>query len=199
MESFLERNNEIQLLRKSGKTLKHIGNLFGITRERVRQICFGIEPEKHLKIRVCERKLPLSLEGRIDMYTQKTDSCWLWTGTKSKGGYGRISFNRVDFYAHRARWITLHGDIPEGLEVCHTCDTPDCTNPEHLFLGTHRDNMLDREHKNRGNRTYKLNKVIADRIRSAYFCGDVTQRELASLYHVTKYTICSIINGRSWS
>ena len=67
--------------------------------------------------------------------------CWLWTGRVEKDGYGLSS--HLSKRAHRASWIMAYGQIPKGLCVCHSCDTPSCVNPDHLWLGTHVQNNLD--------------------------------------------------------
>jgi hypothetical protein len=91
----------------------------------------------------------LSMTERFWAYVQKTASCWVWTGTQSDNGYGRIWGKGRHIKAHRFSWELHNGPIPEGMHVCHKCDTPACVNPEHLFLGTASDNMRDMVAKGR--------------------------------------------------
>lgn len=83
----------------------------------------------------------------------KSDGCWLWTGSRARG-YGQVVGPRnggeqPHWYTHRFAWEITHGAIPRGLCVCHHCDTPLCVRPDHLFLGTHQDNMQDAARKGR--------------------------------------------------
>ena len=77
------------------------------------------------------------------------DGCWIWQGYKIKNGYGRTTRNYKQILAHRLSYQLNIGDIPEGLCVCHTCDVRACINPDHLFLGTIKDNNQDKINKGR--------------------------------------------------
>jgi hypothetical protein len=89
---------------------------------------------------------------------EPNSGCWLWTGDVEGGGYGQFMLRKIKtggkwrklrVKAHRLSWELHRGEIPADTEVCHTCDMPPCVNPDHLFLGTHQENMQDRNDKGR--------------------------------------------------
>lgn len=81
---------------------------------------------------------------------EPNSGCWLWTGPFVLGGYGTFSVSsRRMVGAHRFAYAEVYGPIPEGMLVCHRCDVKPCVNPDHLFLGTQRDNMQDMVRKGR--------------------------------------------------
>ena len=99
-------------------------------------------------------------EYRFWSKVEKTSTCWFWTGSVRGNGYGSFLLDGVYVSTHRYSWeLANKRRIPKGLCVCHSCDVPGCVNPEHLFLGTHADNMLDRKRKGRGTqlKTYCAN------------------------------------------
>jgi hypothetical protein len=83
----------------------------------------------------------------------KTENCWLWTASRQSFGYGTFMLTKGKFArAHRFSWELHNGPIPEGLFVLHHCDVPWCVNPDHLYLGTNRDNARDRKERGRWKR-----------------------------------------------
>ncbi len=85
----------------------------------------------------------MNLTDRFMSKVKKTESCWLWTAYTNKWGYGTIKILGKMRLAHRVSFTLFRCPIPEGLLVCHTCDNPPCVNPDHLWLGTDKDNASD--------------------------------------------------------
>ena len=88
---------------------------------------------------------------RIAFYTKPDplSGCHIWQASTNPFGYGQLNIDGKVFGAHRMAWIARHGPIRKGLYVCHRCDDRRCCNPDHMFLGTHADNMADMKAKNR--------------------------------------------------
>ena len=115
-------------------------------------------------------------------------------------GYGGIVIRGENFRAHRLQWERYNGPIPKGLFVCHKCDVRSCINPEHLFLATNRENILDASRKGRmahGENHYfaKMNK---DQV-FAIFNDQDTKVNIAKEYGVCTTTIENIKNGTKWA
>jgi hypothetical protein len=91
----------------------------------------------------------LSLEQRFLQYVHKSEDCWIWTGHKNPQGYGRINVGGKLMMATHISWEIFNGKIPERLYVLHHCDNPPCVRPDHLFLGTKKDNAQDALSKGR--------------------------------------------------
>lgn len=91
-----------------------------------------------------------SIEERFWAKVEKGDGCWTWTGCKSPKGYGQILFNDNKIHlAHRVSYIMANGLIDSSLLVRHKCDNPSCVNPDHLELGTYKDNNRDKIERGR--------------------------------------------------
>lgn len=147
----------------------------------------------------------------LDGIVESPYGCWEWQGCVQSNGYGRVRVNGRTEYAHRVSYIAHHGEIPEGVDVCHKCDNRRCCNPAHLFIGSRFDNMQDAKKKGRiscgethaaficgekgSGAKLTLNQVIA--IRRAYQSGAAT-RDLANISMVSIDNIRSIIRGKTW-
>lgn len=130
--------------------------------------------------------------------------CWEWRAARRPGGYGAFQVRGRTVKAHRIAYDMLKGPVPASMDVCHTCDNPPCCNPEHLFLGTHADNMADckskgRTQKGRGetHSRVKLTENDVRQIRLLY--GRVRVKDLASKFNVKASTICNIQSRRLWA
>jgi hypothetical protein len=113
----------------------------------------------------CAQIIPLSERLYSAMEKDAVTGCWNWTGTKARGGYGRIVIReegrRVQLVASRAAYEQWVGPIPVGMMVLHGCDNAGCINPQHLRLGTHQDNMDDKVARNRCRNQYGRPKKYA--------------------------------------
>jgi hypothetical protein len=154
---------------------------------------------------ILSRSVPL--EVRFWSRVNKTATCWLWTGSiRNQFGYGRIRANNVTWPTHRLSWVLANGPIPDGLWVLHRCDNPRCVRPDHLFLGTPKDNSQDRDAKGRhrvvrGERqgSSKLTVNQVREIRTLYATGSVSYRSLAQQFDVSVTTIGFIITRKRWN
>jgi hypothetical protein len=140
--------------------------------------------------------------------------CWIFTGALNEAGYGIVGTGgrgQPNDRAHRITYRHYCGEIPEGMLVCHECDTPSCCNPDHLFLGTHKDNTQDMIRKKRNSpppKNYhvvgsvhpkaKLHESQIPVIRDMYKQG-VTQQILANMYGVARQTISKVVNHKRFN
>jgi hypothetical protein len=132
--------------------------------------------------------------------------CWEWRGYIKKGGYGQFSNNGA-CTAHRAAYEMATGElIPDGKCVLHKCDNRKCVKAYlHLSLGTHQDNMDDKENKGRGNQASgenhgkaKLTWEIVKEIRNLYATGKYTLAQLSKMFNTIQQNIGSILNNKTW-
>lgn len=147
-----------------------------------------------------------SIEARLARYgwAVTETGCHEWQGLRnSVSGYGVVRLpGRTQDYAHRVRYRLEHGEIPEGMSVCHRCDNPPCCNPRHLFLGAHAVNMRDSADKLRhayGERNGHA-KLSTEQVREirALCASGVSQTEAGARYGVTQGAVWAIVSGKNW-
>lgn len=141
---------------------------------------------------------------------QVESGCIEWVGGTNNRGVGGVEYGlfkipktRKNITAHRLAYMLAHGEIPEGMLVCHSCDNPSCVNPSHLFLGTARDNVADMDKKGRrvnppragtSNGRASLTEIQIREIRTS----GKRQAQLAREYGVTKSQIHRIVHNQQW-
>ena len=143
---------------------------------------------------------PTVLE-RFSKGIRVTPGCWLWLKSKDTKGYGLLRVNGKQEKTHRVSYRLFVGPIPDGLHICHRCDTPACVNPDHLFTGTNKENMEDRERKGRGVRQFgeahhnaKITMDIARAIRT----DSRKQREIGAAYGISQHTVWQVKQNIIW-
>lgn len=164
----------------------------------------GVQYPKRFCTRDCQWGTP---EERFEKYTDRTPGhgpsgdCWLWTKTFTTHGYGQFSINNKTVKAHKYSYEKHKGPIPKGMCVCHSCDTPACVNPAHLWLGTQSQNMHDCHAKKRnraptgeGHPRAKLKDADVIRI----LTDTRTQKVIADEYGVDPSIIGLIRAGKIW-
>lgn len=140
--------------------------------------------------------------------TINVDGCWIWGKSKAWNGYGRFSLGGGKAKgAHRVSYAVFVGEAIEGLDVCHRCDVRDCVNPEHLFLGTRSENILDASAKNRVSRTHqvkgskhpssKLTEQDVGQILNRLQSGE-SKKHLSGVFGVSQRVILLIARGELW-
>lgn len=142
-------------------------------------------------------------------YPEPNTGCWLWGGQYNDGGYGVFKLVAFPFktkLAHRCSYFLHYGPFDhDKLKVCHKCDNPACVNPEHLFIGTQQDNVIDMYTKGRSPRIgprgesaphAKLTEKKVAKIRSLK--GKKNQYEIAEMFGVAQSSISFIMSGKTW-
>lgn len=158
-----------------------------------------------MEIELRKRKCNMSDEELIrkNIKIEPSSGCWNWMASVNKWGYGRLRQGRRERQVHRLSYVTFVGIIPEKTMVLHKCDNPKCCNPDHLFLGTHTDNMRDMVAKNRNAvrrgesaTSAKLSWADVECIRNDN--GQSTISSLAKQFGVSRRAIGFVLKGETW-
>lgn len=130
---------------------------------------------------------------------EKSDGCWNWIGSK-RVGYGAFKINGKVTGAHRYSFELKNGKIPDGMIICHSCDNPSCVNPDHLFLGSHRDNTIDAFNKGRrvgSGRSITMEKAIE--LKNILKSRSCTIKSISEQYGVSYNVLKDINKGRAYN
>lgn len=134
----------------------------------------------------------------------KSENCWDWKGVSHHSGYCHMNYDGKDMGIHRVSWLLYHGNIPHGINILHKCDNRRCSNPDHLFLGTSKDNHDDMVNKGRKNspsgenhHNSKLTSEKVKKIKELLILG-VTSSRICRDFNMSKGAIEGIKLGKTW-
>jgi hypothetical protein len=134
-----------------------------------------------------------------DKVIKQPNGCWEWQASCNKSGHGQFKLydhgngKQSVKRAHQVSWWLEKGEWPSYC--CHTCDNACCVNPDHLYDGTHQDNMNDKSNRHPGWAGNQLSDHQIRRIRREYAIG-LSSNQLKNKYPISKSTVLNILNGK---
>ena len=144
--------------------------------------------------------------ARFMAKVNKTETCWLWTASRNRNGYGQFGIKKTDgtntmVEPHRLLYKHHHGEIPEGLVVRHKCLNKHCVNPDHLEVGTEKENQADRVRDGTAlyGEKHQSSKLTEAQVRDIRNRVGQLQKEIAEEFGVAFQTISKIRRGERWT
>lgn len=145
--------------------------------------------------------------SKVAITSEDDNDCWEWQAALFKGtGYGQFNIRHYPYRAHRVSYTMEVSIIPKGLCVCHKCDNRLCVRPSHLFLGLHKDNILDAKNKGHMKAKYSqrgegspVAKLKEHDVRDIRRLSDLySTRKLAKIFGIGQTTVRHITAKRTW-
>ena len=178
------------------------------------ELANGRIPDNHCVIQTCRNTSCVrpehlrlvarggSIEDRFWRHVSKTDSCWVWTGGLSSG-YGSMNTGGGYAGAHRVSWELHFGPVADGLFVLHKCDNRGCVRPDHLFLGTHEDNMSDMRSKgrSRSGESHGNSRLSEENVRSIrrLHKNGTKRSTIAKRFSINPGHVTKIVSRKAWA
>jgi hypothetical protein len=149
--------------------------------------------------------VPEKDQKRFEKYLKRDGECLLWTGGTGSTGYGQFKYKGKIIASHRFSWMMKHNiQVPEEISMSHTCDTPACCNPLHLFPSSHKENMHDMIIKGRkvcqkgeNNSQSRLTWDDVEIIREARKMG-YKLKDIAGTFNISIPYLKEILSNRAW-
>lgn len=187
--------------------LEELGALQSLLPNKERLVEMGVLGEGRRKPRGKQwptQTLKTITERFMSKVEKKESGCWMWTGSGLIKGYGHMHCLLKHVTCHRLSWMINIGKIPDGLCVLHKCDNRRCVNPDHLFLGTNKDNQDDCRKKGRhawlrGERLPLTKLTAAQAFEAKQRLKSESFRSIARDMGVHFDTIRAIKRGQSWA
>jgi len=201
---------EIHAMVQATGSVIEAAKYFGIARSIVNAISLR-RTYLHLNLPILESQSKAILNKRMSLRDRLLNNhvknpetgCWNWTLSLGKRGYGYMSINDTNTMAHRVSYEIFVGPVPDGLFVLHSCDNPQCMNPDHLHIGTHEDNMREMMERKRSCAGEKqafaklTNETVLQAI-EMHKAGE-SACSLAKKFNVSSTSMLYALEGRTWS
>lgn len=165
----------------------------------------GVQKDYIVKLKnLTEEQHTFRLKESFENNVIKGPGCWDFNGKTRTDGYAALEYKGRRMLVHRASWLIHYGVIPDGIFVLHKCDNRKCSNPDHLFLGTQKDNIFDMVSKGR-NRYVSGEKIVQSKLKTEQvikikklLAQNISNKKIAESFNINHCTVSDIKNNKTW-